>query len=775
MTPKFMKAAICKEPNQPLVFEEVPVPVPKGRQLLVRVKAASLCQSDLSIVSGALGTDAMPCIIGHEAVSVVEQLGPEAASFGINIGDTVGVTAWGDMCLTCYDCVNHGHQFCSKMSMKGMTSSGYFSEYSIVDPANAIVINRAGSSTNIPTAQLSPVFCAGLTVWDALERAKPSASDTVAIIGAGGLGALAAQYASAMGVKVIALDVKDEQLKTLKDSNTADATLNTRGLSEDQLVAKIQDLNRGRPVDTVIVTSGAVAAYLSGLSILKPEGKLIAVGLPHDPVPVAAGMLTMRCLCIQGAKLPGKEGAERCLDFITRKGLLPKINPRKFVLEDLNEMIDLMRANKTLLLSIARVIMRTTTRQDQEHQMAKHSYYLSDSSSSVIKAWIHQIHAATQSPHSYSPDFDIMSHTPSPSKRAKTSHGPLDPNATPRVSIPPPMSDASSGVSTTTSSSRKSGSVSPKKRELELRQAIDFPLVRKGYREMQHPPRVVQDLAALARAPLIPHQFRERMAAKANPLDPPLDSWFLPDGLIPSLDTASSQEYVFRRLSRITENSKHCQQRLAHESNWNDSVHSPLLEMAFDDTEQDVYYQNVTQCRIYPEFRDPSPFLQAAKVDYAVFLNPARNSSLGSLLRSYRSVDRSNKVIHFQTSDEANTPAAISIETKSQSSVGAIAGPAQLATWLRAHFCHLASLPNSSADGLPMLPVIFVEGTKWRVDFAIRTQNELIIWQGLQIGSSEDVYGCYMIIACVRRLVTWCREELVVWWEELLGGINNTK
>jgi hypothetical protein len=95
-------------------------------------------------------------------------------------------------------------------------------------------------------------------------------------------------------------------------------------------------------------------------------------------------------------------------------------------------------------------------------------------------------------------------------------------------------------------------------------------------------------------------------------------------------------------------------------------------------------------------------------------------------LRKYRSASRSNRVVHFQTSDEANTPVAISIETKSHSSNSAIVGPAQLATWLRAHFRHLESLPNSSADALPMLPVVFVDGTKWRVDFAVRTSNELV-------------------------------------------------
>ncbi|EXA30614.1 hypothetical protein FOVG_18034 [Fusarium oxysporum f. sp. pisi HDV247] len=399
--------------------------------------------------------------------------------------------------------------------------------------------------------------------------------------------------------------------------------------------------------------------------------------------------------------------------------------------------------------------------------MAVNNSYLSDTDSSMIEAWILQIDDATDN---FDIDFNIMPRTPSPSKRQRTDQLPLDPNATPRVSNAPSLSSNTS----TTSSGRQSGSVSPKKRELELRQATDFPLERRAYKEMQNPPQIVKDLVALTRSASIPHQFKERMTAKANPLDPPLDSWFRPELSTESPDIQADEDYVFKRLSKITENSKHCQQRLAHESSWNDTVHAPLLELAFDDNniEQDVYYQNITHCRVYPDFRDQSPFLQEAKVDYAIFLNPAKNSTLDVSLRKYRSASRTNRVVHFQTSDEANTPVAISIETKSHSSNSAIVGPAQLATWLRAHFRHLESLPNSSADALPMLPVVFVDGTKWRVDFAVRTSNELVIWQGLEIGSSEDLRGCYMIISCLQRLIMWCREEFSIWWESAVHDIR---
>lgn len=147
-------------------------------------------------------------IVGHEAVSVVEELGPDAASYGINVGDLVGAPLWHNMCFTCFDCQDAEPQFCTKMQVKGLTSPGYFAEYTVVDPARAVVIPK---EYPVPSA-LAPLFCAGITFWDALNRAKLQPGETVAIVGAGGLGELASKYAQAFGAKVIALDVQDKQI-----------------------------------------------------------------------------------------------------------------------------------------------------------------------------------------------------------------------------------------------------------------------------------------------------------------------------------------------------------------------------------------------------------------------------------------------------------------------------------------------------------------------------------------------------------------------------------
>lgn len=345
-----MKAAICKQAKAPLVIEEIPIPEPSGREIRVRVKAASLCHSDLSIITGegpAEVRNIFPVILGHEAVSVVDKLGPEAAPYGFREGDLVGASLWHNMCLNCNECKTAGPDFCPTRESLGITRPGNFAEYTLIDPASALLISRPGVDPSVeipPPAALSPLFCAGITVWDGLERAHIRPGETVAVVGAGGLGELAVRYVQALGAKVLALDVRDDQLQACKEY--ADGVINTYSLSPVALKEKIAQMSGRGTVDVALVTAGAAAAYEAGLSILKPEGKLIAAGIPLEILPLPILQVTFQAIHIIGCRSTGQAGVQKCLDFSLRKKILPRVNPRKFRLEEINEMIALMEANQ---------------------------------------------------------------------------------------------------------------------------------------------------------------------------------------------------------------------------------------------------------------------------------------------------------------------------------------------------------------------------------------------------------------------------------------------
>ncbi|KAH8805330.1 chaperonin 10-like protein [Xylogone sp. PMI_703] len=341
-----MKAAVIREYGGKITVENVPKPVPGPRELLVRVKAASLCHSDVGIIKGNFGRFNLPLVIGHEGLGQVEALGEQAMTYGFKVGDMVGDALWHGMCLECIPCRDAGPQFCPKRLTKGMNMAGCFAEYMLMDAASAVVINLNESpDSSAILRQLAPVFCAGITVFDAVERAKIAPGETVAVVGAGGLGQVCIQYASALGAKVIAFDVRDEQLESCRGQGGADKIVNIIKAGEE-LVNTLKSLNSGRLADVVIVTSGAGAAYQTAFTLLAPLARLIAVGMPHEPIQIPTRVFINGCQSVIGAKVPGQKGIQRCLDFTLRKKILPKVHPRKFALEDLNEMVELMEAGE---------------------------------------------------------------------------------------------------------------------------------------------------------------------------------------------------------------------------------------------------------------------------------------------------------------------------------------------------------------------------------------------------------------------------------------------
>ncbi|KAL4937795.1 chaperonin 10-like protein [Aspergillus oleicola] len=342
MAPKTMKAAFCRQVGGAVTVEEVEVPTPGPRQVLVKIAAASLCSTELSVIDGMFGPGIFPVIMGHEAVSVVQELGPGTERYGLKVGQVIGAPPYSNMCLECYDCKKYGADYCPKRKVKGISDSGYFAEYAVVDAASAVVV--ADDASGFDVRQLSPIFCAGVTVWDALERARINPGQAVAIVGLGGLGQLAVQYATALGAKVFALDIQDEQLNSVK--GTVDGIINMNDHPGPQLGAKLKELNNGHGVEIAIVTAGSTAAYQAALPLLQPLGRLVVVGLPKEPLSIYAGQLSAVCYKIVGARIPGQEAAQRCLEFSLRKRILPAVNARQFKLEDLNEMIALMREGK---------------------------------------------------------------------------------------------------------------------------------------------------------------------------------------------------------------------------------------------------------------------------------------------------------------------------------------------------------------------------------------------------------------------------------------------
>jgi propanol-preferring alcohol dehydrogenase len=262
-----MKAARLEGGN--LEIQDVPTPVPGNEEALIRISSAGVCHSDLHLVRGDWEGVPTSGVIGHEAIGVVEALGPGAERYSA-VGDRVilglGGTGGGYWCGACEYCMRGEPRHCDQT--KGII--GTFAEQFCV---------WAKSLVKLPDSvgdEEAPLACGGLTAYGAVKKLakhhiQPGRS--VAIIGAaGGLGHYAVQIAKGFGYNVVGVDIGAERLKFV-ESLGADLVVGA-----DEAAEVVQRELGG--VDAAIVFSARMAGFNLGLNLLRKGGLFVAVGLP---------------------------------------------------------------------------------------------------------------------------------------------------------------------------------------------------------------------------------------------------------------------------------------------------------------------------------------------------------------------------------------------------------------------------------------------------------------------------------------------------------------
>src|SRR5512136_1953464 len=184
-----MKAVRMVQVRQPLENQELPVPTIGESDVLVRVRAAGICHSDVHYRAGRSPVRPLPMTLGHEVAGVVEQAGPQVTS--VKIGDRVCLH-YNITCGACYYCSTGNEQFCGQRLMLGHYTYGGYAEYIAVPARNAIPL-----PDEIPFEQGATLMCASATALHALRKSRLKAGGTAAIFGVGGLGISAVQLARA--------------------------------------------------------------------------------------------------------------------------------------------------------------------------------------------------------------------------------------------------------------------------------------------------------------------------------------------------------------------------------------------------------------------------------------------------------------------------------------------------------------------------------------------------------------------------------------------------
>jgi alcohol dehydrogenase len=282
-----MKAAIVPAANSAWVLKEVPTPEPGPNQVLIKIRASGMCYTDVHQAHGGV-PGAFPRTLGHEPVGEIVAIG--AGVRKRKIGDRVGVAWVQSSCGRCEWCLRGKPMFCAESLGTSMQLPGGHAEY---------MLAFADATTPVPEGlsfeQAAPIFCAGYTVWSGLRWAAPQPGERVAVLGIGGLGHLAVQYAKAAGFHTIAVSHSPDKDQLIRD------------LGADEIVRDGAGLAKAGGADIVLGTSNSMDATADSIQGLRPDGRLVVMGVEAKPLMVSPLDLLMKRIKIVGSQQNGRE------------------------------------------------------------------------------------------------------------------------------------------------------------------------------------------------------------------------------------------------------------------------------------------------------------------------------------------------------------------------------------------------------------------------------------------------------------------------------------
>ena len=327
-----MNAAEVEAFGEDLVVGEHAIPEPGPHQALVKLIASGVCHTDLHAAGGDWPVKPkLPLIPGHEGVGVVEKLGPEVTE--LEVGQMVGNAWLWSACGNCDHCRTGWETLCEQQVNGGYGIDGSFGEYMLVDARYAAVIPEGADPYEI-----APVLCAGVTVYKGLKQTEVKPGQWVVISGIGGLGHLAVQYAVAMGMRVVAVDVSDVKL-ALATKHGAEITVNAFAEDPADVIQERIGGSHG-----VLVTAVHPQAFGQAIGMTRRGGTIVFNGLPPGDFPAPIFDIVLKGLTIRGSIVGTRQDMIEALEFYAAGKIHPTFSKRP--LEDINAIFDEMQHGK---------------------------------------------------------------------------------------------------------------------------------------------------------------------------------------------------------------------------------------------------------------------------------------------------------------------------------------------------------------------------------------------------------------------------------------------
>lgn len=323
-----MKAAVVRSFGKPLSIEEVAVPTPGPGQVLVQVVASGVCHTDLHAAQGDWPVKpSLPFIPGHEGTGYVVALGPGVTS--LKEGYRVGVPWLHSACGECEHCITGWETLCGSQKNTGYSVNGGFAQYMLAEASH---VGRIPDSLTF--ADAAPVLCAGVTTYKGLKETEVRPGQWVVISGIGGLGHMAVQYAKAMGMRVVAIDIGQKKLELARSLGAEIALDATQDPAQE-----IQRLIGG--AHGALVTAVSPEAFRQSIEMLRPRGTCALVGLPPGVFSTPIFEVVLKRLTIRGSIVGTRMDLQEALSIAASGRVRSTIERQP--LEAINTVFDRMR------------------------------------------------------------------------------------------------------------------------------------------------------------------------------------------------------------------------------------------------------------------------------------------------------------------------------------------------------------------------------------------------------------------------------------------------
>lgn len=311
-----------------LVKREFPEPGPG--KIRIRVQACGVCHSDTVTKLGLFPGITYPRVPGHEVAGVVDAVGADVPLF--KVGQRVGLGWHGGHCNHCTPCRRGDFILCENGQVAGVSYDGGYADY-VVAPANALAL----IPDDLSNVDAAPLLCAGITTFNALRNSGARPGDTVAILGIGGLGHLAVQYAAKSGYRTVAI-ARGQDKAPLAHQLGAHVYIDS---TKQDPAAELQKLGGATVILSTVTDAATLASAVNGLGI---NGKLIINGIPDKPFEVGALPLIMGRRSIVGWPSGTGMDSEDTLNFSALAGIKPMVET--YPLDRAAEAFDRMLSGK---------------------------------------------------------------------------------------------------------------------------------------------------------------------------------------------------------------------------------------------------------------------------------------------------------------------------------------------------------------------------------------------------------------------------------------------